>query len=404
MPWNLYGRQYDLLTFMEDHPGGKEILRLTENLDDITPLFESYHGIKNFRSIKSKLATYEMEKDNEKTPINRYTFELYHELCTRVKKYYAYTRMNYKASQDWLSKIIALSVIYMFMYYIAFFSIATNVLCRCMAALLAGVFHVTLCFCIIRDSSHYAISKMPGINIFLSRFMNSWNLWNYYLWFRDQANHHFFTGLKNKDPYMKLNMFSQWGYLWGPFTALLVPGQFIVERLSYVRDAIKNRSWYRDLVDIIKFTELWEGVLVLLVLQNFAYNFSLPVIITYIGAINITQYLLTVPNHDTYESAVINHIGSNNTIDWAKLQIQNSGNFSLDNNILEYFFGGINYHIEHHLFPTICHEHYPEISIIVQQFCKDYGIPYTNHESLWDAYKSHIKTLIKFKMPLGITN
>jgi fatty acid desaturase len=40
--------------------------------------------------------------------------------------------------------------------------------------------------------------------------------------------------------------------------------------------------------------------------------------------------------------------------------------------------------IEHHLFPSISHPFYPEISVIVRQCCLEYGVPYTSHSS-WAA-------------------
>ena len=45
-------------------------------------------------------------------------------------------------------------------------------------------------------------------------------------------------------------------------------------------------------------------------------------------------------------------------IDWGELQIRNSGNFSTSNKLINHCFGGINYQIEHHLFPTISHIHF----------------------------------------------
>jgi fatty acid desaturase len=37
---------------------------------------------------------------------------------------------------------------------------------------------------------------------------------------------------------------------------------------------------------------------------------------------------------------------------------------------------GLNYQIEHHLFPRISHEHYPTVAKVVKQFCKEKEIPY----------------------------
>jgi linoleoyl-CoA desaturase len=39
-------------------------------------------------------------------------------------------------------------------------------------------------------------------------------------------------------------------------------------------------------------------------------------------------------------------------------------------------FSGLNYHIEHHLFPGISHVYYPQISGLVREFCEKHGYPY----------------------------
>ena len=58
--------------------------------------------------------------------------------------------------------------------------------------------------------------------------------------------------------------------------------------------------------------------------------------------------------------------------------------------------GGLNYQIEHHLFPKVCSVHYPEIRPIVQDAARKHGIPYNEAPTLWAAIRSHYRTLKKF--------
>ena len=55
--------------------------------------------------------------------------------------------------------------------------------------------------------------------------------------------------------------------------------------------------------------------------------------------------------------------------------------------------GGLNFQIEHHLFPRICSIHYPAISPIVQTVAEEHGIPYHHHETLRAAIRSHYNML-----------
>ncbi len=50
--------------------------------------------------------------------------------------------------------------------------------------------------------------------------------------------------------------------------------------------------------------------------------------------------------------------------DWAIHQMNTTVNFSRHNKWLSWYVGGLNFQIEHHLFPRICHVHYPQLSII----------------------------------------
>lgn len=54
-------------------------------------------------------------------------------------------------------------------------------------------------------------------------------------------------------------------------------------------------------------------------------------------------------------------------------------------------FGGINYQIEHHLFPSVCGVHLSEIAPIVKKTCKEFDIPYVHHNTLNDAYGDFIE-------------
>jgi acyl-lipid (7-3)-desaturase (Delta-4 desaturase) len=60
-----------------------------------------------------------------------------------------------------------------------------------------------------------------------------------------------------------------------------------------------------------------------------------------------------------------------------------------------FFNGGLNYQIEHHLFPRINHMHYPTIAPLVKIFCATKGIRYTHFPTIWDNFKSCSRHLQK---------
>ncbi len=81
---------------------------------------------------------------------------------------------------------------------------------------------------------------------------------------------------------------------------------------------------------------------------------------------------------------------------WAVHQMQTTANFATSSFMAKFLCGGLNFQIEHHLFPNICHVHYPELSKIVRSVAKQYDIDYIENKTFIGAIKSHYKTLKQF--------
>ena len=80
---------------------------------------------------------------------------------------------------------------------------------------------------------------------------------------------------------------------------------------------------------------------------------------------------------------------------WAIHQVLNTINFSPRSHIMSWFIGGLNYQIEHHLFPHICHVHYPQLSHIVRRTAAKWGIPYQVQPTFVSALAEHGRMLRK---------
>ena len=80
---------------------------------------------------------------------------------------------------------------------------------------------------------------------------------------------------------------------------------------------------------------------------------------------------------------------------WAVHQMQTTANFARKNRLANFLCGGLNFQIEHHLFPNICHVHYTKISQIVKATAEECNVPYIENETFVGALKSHFHTLKK---------
>lgn len=80
---------------------------------------------------------------------------------------------------------------------------------------------------------------------------------------------------------------------------------------------------------------------------------------------------------------------------WAVHQLRTTANFAPDYRLFSWFVGGLNYQIEHHLFPNICHVHYRKIAPIVEQTAREFNLPYRSLPTFRKALVLHTRLLKK---------
>jgi linoleoyl-CoA desaturase len=77
--------------------------------------------------------------------------------------------------------------------------------------------------------------------------------------------------------------------------------------------------------------------------------------------------------------------------EWAIHQLKTTANFAPDNKIISWFVGGLNYQIEHHLFSRVSHIHYPALSKIVVEKCREFDVEYNCIPTMNAAVASHFR-------------
>lgn len=81
---------------------------------------------------------------------------------------------------------------------------------------------------------------------------------------------------------------------------------------------------------------------------------------------------------------------------WAAHQMRTTANFATKSKLAGFLLGGLNQQIEHHLFPKVCHIHYPAISEIVKKTAQEFNLPYIENPTFFKAMQSHYRMLKKF--------
>lgn len=83
--------------------------------------------------------------------------------------------------------------------------------------------------------------------------------------------------------------------------------------------------------------------------------------------------------------------------DWAIRQLYTTANFAPNNSLLTWLIGGLNFQIEHHLFPSMNHAHYRKISDLVKRYCKENDLPYLEYKTVFAAIAGHQRHLIEYR-------
>ena len=84
---------------------------------------------------------------------------------------------------------------------------------------------------------------------------------------------------------------------------------------------------------------------------------------------------------------------------WAVHQVETSVDFARDSRALTWLLGGLNFQVEHHLLPRICHTNFPALSKIVEDLCQKYGIRFNEHRTVRAGIASHFRWLRQMGMP-----
>tara|TARA_B110001469_G_scaffold83238_1_gene78776 strand:+ start:4879 stop:6120 length:1242 start_codon:yes stop_codon:yes gene_type:complete len=407
--WKIHGKIYDLSLFLDKHPGGRTILEVCKGGEDLTATFESYHALSNMDKIKKIMTKYEI---GECEPSN-FTFkegDFYRTIQKRVKT--LFENKSYKSNQWWLYKSLSQAFLFFTTFILSFYYHSLGIYYRIFLGLISGHMIVQFGFGVMHDASHNAISNKSNINSLLSNIWNSLAFWDGQLWCKHHVfKHHTFTGDKDNDPdiihfkpfirkseeedktkYIELS--NKYPKIVALFTTCIFPGMFMGQGYLYNFVWLKRGYlWKMKLSSLYQYSIL-ELAIKSFVLFSFLYGRNLCVFIAYAMGANITYFACIMPDHDTYETHE-NRVDAKKTQDWGEMQVRHSGNFSTQNAWVCDMFGGINYQIEHHLFPTMCHVHFNKIKPLVEQTCLEFNIPYVHHNSIIDAVKSTLKNYSK---------
>lgn len=297
--------------------------------------------------------------------------------------------------------------------YLMFFSpnwMTMIVGCVSLAFAMGGI-----AFSIQHDANHGAIGRRWR---FLGFSMDSMLGGSSYLW-REKHNHahHTYTNIVDKDgdidqlplarfapdqkwrpwhKYQHVYMFCLYGF-YAP--KQIITGDALTLYLAHRAHVPIDRPRGRDLFTLIAGKVIF---ICLALVVPIMFHPVWVVLLAGLGALWILGIILAVVfqlAHCVEEAEftslekLTNEVEQDGPRDWAEHQVETTVDFAQKSRLLAWYLGGLNFQVEHHLFPTVSHVHYRRISPIVEDMCAQHGLPYNNNATLMDALRSHSRWL-----------
>lgn len=335
----------------------------------------------------------------------------------RVDEYFKQNNISKYGNYKMVLKSIAMFSFYLLPYFLLVTNTFSNGFVQIGLCIFMGIGMSGIGLSVMHDAVHGSYSKNQKVNKLMSFSMAfiggsalNWQLQHNNL-------HHTFTNIDGHDEdiaplgflrfsphaeYRKIHRF-QFIYAWffyGLMTLMWATtkdfnqlarydkmGLLKTQNTTYGKEFLrllvyKLFYWsFTVVIPIIFINVIWWKVLIGFAIMHFTCGLILALIFQPAHVVEMTEF--PTPNNET-------HLMSD---DWASHQMKTTANFAPKAKLLSWFVGGLNYQVEHHLFPSICHVHYKKIAPIVEATAKEFNLPYHSKTTFLGAVASHAKLL-----------
>jgi len=342
--------------------------------------------------------------------------DFYSTLTLRVNEYFKSRNISKNGNSTMFIKTTFMFLLYFIPYGLMITGVVANIwgmfaLCCVMGAAVGGIG-----LTIMHDANHGAYSNKTWINNLLGLSLNvvGGNAFNWKV--QHNVLHHTYTNIHDVDedisprgvlrlsPHGEWKVFHQFQHLYawffyGLMTLVWVLVKDYVRIQKYQKEGLLKkqkasfgREWavlltskiayalYMFVIPAIVLPVAWWQLLIGFVVMHYIAGFILAIIFQPAHVTDETEYPMPDENGKMDNS-------------WAIHQLYTTTNFANNSRIFSWCVGGLNYQVEHHLFPNICHVHYRDISKIVKATAEEFGLPYKSHPTFLEALRGHARML-----------
>lgn len=333
------------------------------------------------------------------------------ELKNRVSQYFLEVGKATTGNYQIFIKAIILAIGFVVVYtHLVFFT--PGIVWQIIESIILGGIVAAIGFNVMHDGAHGSFSKYKWVNKLAAFSLNILG-GNSFMWnMKHNVIHHAYTNVDGMDddidiqPWLRMSSTQkkyrhhkyQHLYFWFLYSLLYLFWVFVLDYQKYFKGKIGHmpvkkmkRSdhlvfWGFKLIHLF----LFVGLPIYMVgFKSWAISFLIFTLVAGFVLSIVFQLAHTV-EHTSFPVA---DAEGKMEDEWAIHQLKTTANFATKNKIVTWLVGGLNFQIEHHLFPKISHVHYPAIGKIIKKTCEDYGIHYIEFPKVRYAVASHVSFL-----------
>ncbi len=337
---------------------------------------------------------------------------LHTELKKRVQAYFDEKNITSAGTPNLFTKAIlliaALIIIYIHLLFFTPVWYLAILECVVMGGIVAGIG-----FNVMHDGSHGSFSTKKLVNKIAATSINMLGA-DHFMWnMKHNMIHHSFTNIAGVDDdieigilmrmaptqkRLKMHKFQHF-YFWFLYMLLYVFWMFFTDYKKYFTKKIGNVPLKTMTIKnhitfwLVKVYHAFAFIILPILTVGWLYWFVGFMIMSMVAGfvLSIVFQLAHTVEHTAFPLA---NIETNKMDDeFAIHQIKTTANFATKNKLISWLVGGLNFQIEHHLFPKISHVHYPAISEIVRNVCREYQLQYIEYPTMRKAIGAHVRFL-----------
>jgi linoleoyl-CoA desaturase len=332
-------------------------------------------------------------------------------LKQRINQYFESNNIRPTGNLKLYFKTIVLFTLLISLYITLVFFTPANGWVALLLAMVMGVVVAAIGFNVMHDGAHGSYSSRKWVNESMAHSLNLLGGVSFIWKQKHNINHHSYTNVEGMDDDIDIKPFIRvhhgqkryWFHRYQHIYSFLLYGityffwVFYNDFDKYFKGKVSEHTKIQRMSfwDHIVF---WATKLfyVAIFIAFPIYNVGLlDTLLGYGVMVFVTGITIAVVfqlAHVVEDMPFVNPEGDSTKIEseWAIHQLQTTTNFATKNRFISWLLGGLNFQVEHHLFPRISHIHYPEISKIVKQTCHEFNIPYKEFKTMRGAIVSHI--------------